>query len=178
MSASFAVNKHERSRPALGRICAFDASVGGDFDQWYCTAGIGNNAACGESFLLEFGCGGPSSHKSALVRDHNFAMRGGMCHNSGEQHFVGVRKPDARGVWMRCSRCGRGAELRNVELAGSFYCGGNLNLTHVNASDGIVDGGCTLRWQGGRMDGNLLIGCRLSDQHRECSTCRCSHCRG
>ena len=50
-----------------------------------------------------------------------------------------------------------GAELRNVELAGSFYCGGNLNLTHVNASDGIVDGGCALRWQGGRMYGNLLI---------------------
>ena len=52
---------------------------------------------------------GPSSHKRALVRDHNFAMRGGMCHNSGEQLFVGVRKLDARGVWMRCSRCGRGS---------------------------------------------------------------------
>ena len=49
------------------------------------------------------------------------------------------------------------AELRNVQLIGSFYCGGNLNLTRVNASDGIVDGGCALRWQGGRMDGNLLI---------------------
>ena len=83
-----------------------------------------------------------------LVEGHSpedtFVRCAGECDTFRVRSFLALESLTLVGCGCDALDVAGSAELKNVRLVGSFYCGGrgNLTLTNVNASDGIVDEGC------------------------------------